>query len=57
MPFDPDYTDQFNEIIQSEDVLKIRDWLNNQNISDVAELIYEFPDYEAQIIGTYSLYK
>src|SRR5580704_610285 len=57
MPFDPDYIDQFNEIIQSEDVLKIREWLNNQNISDVAELIYEFPDYEPQIIGNLSIHR
>jgi magnesium transporter len=57
MPFHPDYIDQFNEIIHSEDVLKIREWLNNQNISDVAELIYEFPDYEAQIIGNLSIHR
>jgi len=35
-------------IVQSEDVLRIREFLNNQNISDVAELIYEFPDNETQ---------
>jgi len=57
MPFDPDYIDQFNEIIHSEDVLKIREWLNNQNISEVAELIYEFPDYESQIIGNLSIHR
>ena len=57
MPFDPDYIEQFNEIIQSEDVLKIREWLNNQNISEVAELIYEFPDYESQIIGNLSIHR
>jgi magnesium transporter len=55
MPLEPHYIDQFNEIIQSEDVLKIREWLNSQNISDVAELIYEFPDYETQIIGNLSI--
>jgi len=43
--------DQFLEIVQSEDVLQIREFLNNQNISDVAGLIYELPDYETQIIG------
>jgi magnesium transporter len=55
MPLDPEHIDQFNEIIQSEDLLKIRDWLNSQNISDVAELIYEFPDYETQIIGNLNI--
>jgi magnesium transporter len=37
--------------------LLIREFLNNQNISDVAELIYEFPDYEAQIIGNMSTHR
>lgn len=49
--------EQFLEIIQSEDVLQIREFLNNQNISDVAELIYEFADYEAQIIGNMSMHR
>src|SRR5580704_6266680 len=57
MPFDPDYIDQFNEIIRSQDVLKIREYLNSQNISDVAELIYEFPDYETQIMGSLSIHR
>jgi len=49
--------EQFQAIIQSEDVLQIREFLNNQNISDVAELIYEFPDYESQIIGNMSTHR
>jgi len=49
--------EQFQEIIQSEDVLHIRDFLNNQNISDVADLIYEYPDYEGQIIGHLSIHR
>src|SRR5579863_2365762 len=57
MPLEPEYIDQFNEIIQSEDVLKIREWLNSQNISDVAELINEFPDNESQIIGHLSIHR
>jgi magnesium transporter len=57
MPLDPEYIDQFNEIIQSEDILRIREWLNSQNISDVAELIYEFPDFETQIMGSLSIHR
>lgn len=57
MPLEPDYINHFKEIIQSEDVLKIREWLNSQNISDVAELIYEFPDNESQIIGNLSIHR
>ena len=52
-----DLKEQFTEVIQSEDVLVIKDFLNNQNISDVADLIYEFPDYEAQIIGHLSIHR
>jgi magnesium transporter len=49
--------EQFLEIVQSEDVLQIREFLNNQNISDVAELINDFPDYESQIIGNMSIHR
>ncbi|HEY6899823.1 MAG TPA: magnesium transporter [Puia sp.] len=49
--------EQFAEVIQSEDVLVIREFLNNQNISDVADLIYEYPDYEAQIMGNMSIHR
>ncbi|HEY4062833.1 MAG TPA: magnesium transporter [Puia sp.] len=48
---------QFLEIIQSEDVLQIREFLNNQNISDVADLIYDFPDYETQIMASLSIHR
>ena len=57
MSLEPGHIDQFNEIIQSEDVLKIREYLNSQNISDVAELIYEFPEFESQIIGNLSIHR
>jgi len=50
-------TEQFLAIIQSEDVLQIQEFLNNQNISEVAELIDEFPEYEAQIIGNMSIHR
>lgn len=52
-----DTKEQFAEVIESEDVLVIREFLNNQNISDVAELIYEFPDYETQIMGNLSIHR
>src|SRR6201990_678304 len=48
---------EFLEIIQSEDVLQIREFLNNQNISEVAELIDEFPDYKSQIIANLSIHR
>src|SRR6201994_3215089 len=57
MSLEQEYIEQFQEIIQSEDVLAIREFLNDQNISDVAELIFEFPEYEAQIIGNMSTHR
>src|SRR5882757_7204039 len=60
MSLELEHTDpkkQFLEIIQSEDVLQIREFLNNQNISDVAELIDDFADYESQIIANLSIHR
>lgn len=49
--------EQFLEIVQSEDAALIREFLDNQNISDVAELIYDFPDHESQIIANMSMHR
>ena len=49
--------EQFEEVIASEDKLAIQDFLNDQNISDVAELIYENEDYETQIISLLSIHR
>lgn len=44
---------QFEELLASAaDQQAIRDFLNDQNISDVAELIDEFPDNEVEIISS-----
>jgi magnesium transporter len=48
---------QFEEVIASEDKLRIQEFLNHQNISDVADIIYENEDYESQIIGHLSLHR
>ena len=48
---------QFEEVIASEDILSIQDFLNDQNISDVANLIYENEKYEGQIISHLSLHR
>ena len=47
----------FEEVIASEDKLAITDFLNDQNISDVANLIYEHPEYETQIISHLSVHR
>lgn len=49
--------ERFLELLQKEDVLEIREFLNDQNISDVAELINEFPEYEHQIVGNMSVHR
>lgn len=47
--------EQFENIIQTEDKLLIREWLNDQNISDVALLAEEYPDHESSIIANMSV--
>ncbi|MBC7949513.1 MAG: magnesium transporter [Chitinophagaceae bacterium] len=49
--------DQFEAVIKTEDKLTIRDFLNHQNISDVADLIYDYPDYESRIIANMSVHR
>ena len=49
--------EQFNLLIATEDKLAIREFLDEQNISDVAELINEHPDFEAQIIAGMSMHR
>ncbi len=48
---------QFEEVISSEDLLRIQDFLNHQNISDVADLIYDNEEFETQIIANLSLHR
>ena len=53
----PDIQQQFEAIIENDDKLLIRDFLNEQNISEVADLIYNNPGYEAQIIANMSMHR
>jgi magnesium transporter len=53
----PSLQEQFEAVIKTEDKLQIRDFLNHQNISDVAELVYEFPDFEGQIVANMSVHR
>ena len=48
---------RFEELIVSEDKLMIQEFLNDQNISDVADLIYENEDFESQIISLLSIHR
>lgn len=49
--------ERFMEVVATEDKLQIMDFLNNQNISDVADLIYDNEDYETQIISHLSMHR
>lgn len=48
---------QFLELQQSKDPNALHEFLDNQNISDVAELIYEFPEHEGEILGNLSIHR
>jgi magnesium transporter len=56
-PDDMSLQQQFEEVIASEDKLKIKEFLNHQNISDVANLIYDNEDFETQIISHLSMHR
>ena len=49
--------EQLEKVIHSGDPLQIRDLLDHQNISDVADLVYEMPDYQSQIIAAMSVHR
>lgn len=49
--------EQFEELMRSGNEGSIREFLNDQNISDVAELINELPEYESQIIQHMNMHR
>jgi magnesium transporter len=49
--------EQFLETITKEDVLATREFLNHQNISDVAFLIDEFPEHAPKIVSNMSIHR
>jgi magnesium transporter len=48
---------EFEEVLQKNDPLVVRQFLDQQNISDVADLVYEYPDYESNIIAGMSVHR
>lgn len=52
-----DLKEQFETIIQTEDKLAIREFLDHQNISEVADLVYEYPEFDEQIIAGMSVHR
>jgi magnesium transporter len=49
--------ENFLEVIGKEDLLETREFLNNQNISDVASLISDLPEHAAKIISNMSIHR
>jgi magnesium transporter len=54
-PIEP--KEKFLEIVQSGDLSNLHEFLDDQNISEVAALIDELPDYETQIIANMSIHR
>jgi magnesium transporter len=48
---------QLESVIQTDDNARIRDFLDQQNITDVAELVEEFPEYESRIVASMSVHR
>ncbi len=49
--------EQFEEVIREDNKLRIQDFLNSQNISDVADLIRDNEDYATQIISSLAVHR
>jgi magnesium transporter len=56
MPLE-DLKEQLEGILESGDERKLHEFLDEQNISDVAELVYELPDYDSGIIAAMSVHR
>ena len=53
----PDLNEKFEQLVGEGNLDATTVFLNNQNISDVAELIYEFPQEELNIISQLSIHR
>ena len=52
-----DLKQQFEEQLEIGDALQMRHFLDHQNISDMAELVYEYPEHESNIIAGMSVHR
>jgi magnesium transporter len=50
-------TQEFEHLLQTGDTQEIREFLDDQNISDIAELIDEYPEHETTIIAGMALHR
>jgi magnesium transporter len=49
--------EELESILESGDIHTLHDFLDHQNISDVADLVYELPEYDSQIIAAMSVHR
>ncbi|MBA2330104.1 MAG: magnesium transporter [Flavisolibacter sp.] len=50
-------TKEFDHLLQTGDTQEIREFLDDQNISDIAELIDEYPEHESKIIAGMAIHR
>jgi magnesium transporter len=48
---------EFDHLMNTGDPLEIRQFLDDQNISDIAELVYEYEEHEAAIIANMAVHR
>lgn len=48
---------QFAQLLERDDKSALKEFLDDQNISDVADIINEYPDYEAEIISNMAVHR
>src|SRR5947209_6548417 len=49
--------EELESILEAENNRRLHEFLDEQNISDVAELVYELPDYDSRIIAAMSVHR
>jgi magnesium transporter len=49
--------EELQSILESEDQQVLHEFLDRQNISDVADVVYELPEYDSTIIGAMSVHR
>ena len=52
-----DLKDELEAVLKSGDERQLNEFLDQQNISDVADLVYELPEYDSQIIAAMSVHR
>ncbi len=48
---------EFEHLLETGDSLEIREFLDDQNISDIAELVYEYEEQESKIIAGMAIHR